>query len=66
MLNNILATFTKGPIPFYQKTKTIGQTIILLKPKYYLAKMITLCSKPKTIPWKNIFSYTTVPNSWEI
>ena len=33
---------------FIKKPKTIGQTIILLKPKYYLAKIITLCSKPKT------------------
>ena len=49
--NIILASFIK-------KLKTIEQTIILLKPKYYLTKIITLCSKPKTILWqKHIFIY---------
>ena len=49
--NIILTSFIKKP-------KTIRQTIILLKPKYHLAKTIILYSKPKTIPWqKHIFIY---------
>ena len=50
--------YKKAQYYFIKKPKTIGQTIILLKPKYNLEKLITLCSKPKTFPWqKHIFIY---------
>ena len=47
-LNITLATF-------YQKPKTIGQTIILPKPKYYLAKELYYAQNLKLFFSKNIF-----------
>ena len=73
--NIILETFIKSPILFWQlyfgifyknkKTQTIGQTIILPKLKYYLAKELYYARSPKLFFGKNIFWYTKFPNSWE-
>ena len=68
--NIILVTIYKSSILFWQlftkssntilapsikKPKTIGQTIILPKPKYYLAKELYYAKKPKLFFGKNIF-----------
>ena len=77
--NIILATIYKKPKLlwqlyfgiFYQKekkkkSKTIGQTIILPKPKCYLAKELYYAQNLKLFFGKNIFWYTKSPNLWEV
>ena len=57
--NTILATIYKrlniSLATFYQNPKTIGQTIILPKPKYYLTKELYYAQSPKLSFGKTLF-----------